>query len=177
MTELLASLQAVMSKHYNGMNPAELRIGTVTAISPLKITLVNTTAPLPEALFYLTESVIEKKITIEGHTHDRNDLTHTHDAIGLSHQHPLATGSTGTALSGAYTTTQALTGIYTTLLERENIFCTEHGERLPIETDGNGNTVVILNRGLAVGDKVLMLRVMGGQQFIILSRVFEHKEG
>lgn len=32
---------------------------------------------------------------------------------------------------------------------------------------------IILNRGLEVGDKVLMLRVMRGQQFIILSRVFE----
>jgi hypothetical protein len=32
---------------------------------------------------------------------------------------------------------------------------------------------IILNRALETGDKVLLLRVMRGQQFIILSRVFE----
>ena len=32
---------------------------------------------------------------------------------------------------------------------------------------------IILNRALEVGDKVLLLRVMRGQQFVILSRVFE----
>ena len=36
---------------------------------------------------------------------------------------------------------------------------------------------IILNRALEVGDKVLMLRVMRGQQFIILSRVFEKEAG
>ena len=32
---------------------------------------------------------------------------------------------------------------------------------------------IVLNRGLAAGDKVLLLRVMRGQQFVILSRIFE----
>ena len=35
---------------------------------------------------------------------------------------------------------------------------------------GNGGTVVI-NEGLAAGDKVVMLRVSGGQRFIVLSKV------
>ena len=39
---------------------------------------------------------------------------------------------------------------------------------LPVE-----NGFIILNRGLAVGDKVLLLRVQSGQKFIILSRVMK----
>lgn len=46
--------------------------------------------------------------------------------------------------------------------------CMEHGVPVP---PSEGYT--ILNRGLAVGDKVLLLRVMHGQRFVVLSRVFE----
>lgn len=39
------------------------------------------------------------------------------------------------------------------------------------DSDGNSFTVVI-NEGLAVGDKVVMLRVSKGQRFIVLSKVY-----
>jgi len=51
--------------------------------------------------------------------------------------------------------------------ELGNIVCYEHGKALP-RKDG----FIILNRALAVGDKVIMLRVLNGQNFIILSRAF-----
>ena len=54
--------------------------------------------------------------------------------------------------------------------QAQNIVCWEHGEKLPIE-DG----FIILNRKLEVGDKVLLWRVLNGQKFVIISRVFEHK--
>lgn len=47
------------------------------------------------------------------------------------------------------------------------IVCYEDGKALPVQ-----NGYIILNRALEVGDKVLLLRVMGGQRFIVLSRVF-----
>lgn len=46
--------------------------------------------------------------------------------------------------------------------------CYENGKALPADSG-----YIMLNRGLAVGDKVLMLRVSGGQRYIVLSRVFE----
>lgn len=52
--------------------------------------------------------------------------------------------------------------------ELENIFAMENGKELPVK-DG----YIILNRGLEVGDTVLMLRVLRGQKFIVLSRIFE----
>ena len=45
--------------------------------------------------------------------------------------------------------------------------CIENGKSLPIE-----GGYMILNKKLEVGDKVLLLRVQHGQQFIVLSRVF-----
>lgn len=49
-----------------------------------------------------------------------------------------------------------------------NIACYENGAALPAE-----NGYIIINRALAAGDKVLLLRVQNGQKFIVLSRVFE----
>ena len=59
-------------------------------------------------------------------------------------------------------------GSATCSTELSNIVCVENGTTLPVE-----NGYIILNRALAVGDKVLLLRVQNGQKFIILSRVFE----
>ena len=49
----------------------------------------------------------------------------------------------------------------------EGMICSENGADLPAQ----GGTAA-LNRGLQVGDKVLLLRVQSGQKFIVLSRIF-----
>ena len=135
--------------------------------------------------------VIEKKIPVLAHehvtagfrhSHTVSGLGHGHEVAGLGHSHSTADGATGEALDGARQTGQGLNGTYPTgegLIpdaytsdERlEGIVCYEDGKPLPVE-DG----YIILNRGLAAGDKVLMLRVMRGEQFIILSRIFERGE-
>lgn len=51
--------------------------------------------------------------------------------------------------------------------ELAGITCYENGKALP--NDG----FITLNRGLAVGDTVLMLRVQHGQKYVVLSRVFQ----
>lgn len=65
----------------------------------------------------------------------------------LSHSHSAPGGMTGMAL--------------------DDIACMEHGKLLPNQGD-----YILINRGLSSGDKVLMLRVSGGQSYIVLSRVF-----
>ena len=61
-------------------------------------------------------------------------------------------------------------GSATCSTELSHIICYENGAALPVE-----NGYIILNRALAVGDEVILLRVQNGQKFIVLSRVF--KEG
>lgn len=59
-------------------------------------------------------------------------------------------------------------GSATCSTELGNIVCYENGAALPVE-----NGYIILNRALAVGDEVILLRVQNGQKFIVLSRVFK----
>ena len=65
----------------------------------------------------------------------------------LSHTHTVSGQETGDAL--------------------EDLACLENGAALPVE-----NGYILLNRGLQEGDRVVLLRVQGGQKFLVLSRVF-----
>lgn len=150
--ELLDAFQQIVQKSVAALSPAELVIGTVTAADPLEISIDPAMDTLRAPVLYLTAAVVEKKIPV---------LKHTHQITGLGHSHSAPEGGTSTDLTGTYETASAL----------ENIACTEHGKPLPVQ-DG----YIILNRALAAGDKVLLLQVLHGQKFIILSRVFEAEE-
>lgn len=164
-------LLQMMQENTAAGQPTELRLGTVTSADPLEITVNPAAAPLRKSQLLLTGSVVEKKIPVLQHTHDTSGFSHIHQVSGLGHNHTYPGGATGEALEGTYPTQAALTqDTYTSdaqLLE-EKIVCVEHGQPLPVE-DG----YIILNRALAAGDRVLLLRVMHGQRFIVLSRVFE----
>lgn len=167
---------------------SDLAPGTVTGIDPLEVTIRESMAPLPQEVLWLTAAVVEKKIPILRHEHITagfrhghtvSGLGHAHEVSGLGHSHTTEDGATGEALGGSYGTSETLGGsyptgealtpdAYTSDKRLEDIVCYEDGKPLPVE-DG----YIILNRGLAVGDKVLLLRVMRGEQFIILSRIFE----
>ncbi len=167
---------------------ADLAVGTVTSEKPLEVKVREDMAALPEETLWLTVGVIEKKIPVLKHTHitagfkhdhELPDISHEHEVSGLSHSHSGEEGETGSALEGSYSTETALNESFQTetslnqdAFESDerltDIFCLEDGKKLPVK-DG----YIILNRGLEKGDKVLMLRVCRGQQFIILSRIFE----
>ena len=134
--ELKDAIQQYIQQTQKATQPTEMQIGTVTSVSPLEITLDTNMAPLTEAVLYLTEPVVEKKIPV---------LEHTHTAPG---------GTTGAAL-----------------LQSE-IICDEHSTGLPVE-----GGYIIFNEALAVGQKVLLMRVQGGQKFVIMSRVFNFGGG
>ena len=150
--ERLDALPQIAQQSASALSPAELVIGTVTAADPLEISVDTAMDTLRAPVLYLTAAVVEKKIPI---------LKHTHRISGLGHSHAAPEGGTSTDLTGTYETSEAL----------EDIACTEFGTPLPVK-DGS----IILNRGLEAGDKVLLLQVMHGQRFVILSRIFESGE-
>ena len=167
---------------------ADLAVGTVTSEKPLEVKVREDMAALPEETLWLTVGVIEKKIPVLKHTHitagfkhdhELPDISHEHEVSGLSHSHSAEGGETGGALDGSYQTEAGLSESFQTETSLNHdafesderltdIVCLEDGKELPVK-DG----YIILNRGLEKGDKVLMLRVCRGQQFIILSRIFE----
>lgn len=160
---LLDALQMVSAQNMSASQPSDLETGTVTKVDPLEVTRDIQQQALRQEVLYLTESVIEKKIPL---------LQHNHWIDTLGHNHTCPDGTTSEALTGRYLTEaySLVSEGYDATEQTQDIVCWEHGEKLPIE-DG----FIILNRKLEVGDKVLLWRVLNGQKFVIISRVFEHK--
>ncbi len=166
----------------------DLTVGTVTGTDPLEVKIREDMAAIPESALRLTATVVERKIPVLEHRHVTTgfrhghalpDFSHSHALSGLSHSHSGGEGQTGPALTGSFQTENALDNSFQaedSLIQDafpsddrlSDIVCYENGEALPVR-DG----YIILNRGLEEGDKVLLLKVMRSQQFIILSRVFE----
>ena len=67
--ELRDVLQQMMDENRAASQPSELKIGTVTSVDPLEITINTSMAPLRAGVLILTEPVIEKNIPILQHTH------------------------------------------------------------------------------------------------------------
>lgn len=171
MAELIDILHTIIEDSMTAYGMSDLTVGTVTKQDPLEITTREGMAPIPQAALWLTSSVIEKKIPVLAHEHITSGFRHNHTVSGLGHDHTTEEGSTGSALGGSYQTGDGLTpDAYASDQRLEDIVCYEDGKALPVK-DG----YIILNRGLAVGDKVLLLRVMRGQQFVVLSRIFERR--
>lgn len=166
--ELKDILQQMIRQTMSASQPTDLQVGTVTSASPLEITISPTMAPLRAGVLYLTSAVVEKKITALSHSHSTENLSHAHTTSGLSHTHMTGSTETSESLTGSFGSSQGLTGSYESDTQLENVVCYENGTALPSE-DG----YIVLNRALAEGDKVLLLRVQAGQKFIILSRIFE----
>ena len=180
MSNLLTVIQQIAVNAVQSTNPMEYRIGTVTSADPLKIRLNDSTLEISGSSILLTEPVVEKKITIQKHTHKigATIANHTH-VVGTPPFTVTGTSVSGGAVEGTATGTAPKTNdfnedttIVDTVLEAK---CTEFGVDLPIDSDSD-KIVFTTNRALEKDDKVLMLKVSGGQQFIVLSRIFRRDD-
>lgn len=165
--ELIDVVQQIIQQSMGAAGLSDLQIGTVTSAPPLEITVDTLMQPLKAEVLYLTEPVVEKKIPVLTHLHTTKGFAHRHEITTLEHTHTAKGDTTSEGLSGTYQTAEALSqNEFDSDQRLTNIVCYENGVALPVE-----NGFIILNRALAVGDKVLLLRVQSGQKFIILSRV------
>ena len=165
-------MRQMVQQSMEGYGLSDMTVGTVTSTKPLSVKVREGMADIPREALWLTAAVIEKKIPILKHSHITEGFRHDHALPDLSHSHSGEESETGPALEGSLTTETALDqDAYTSDERLESIICYEDGKPLPVK-----GGYIILNRALEAGDKVLLLRVMRGQQFIILSRIFE-KEG
>lgn len=154
---LLDMLLQISDQSQSASQPTDLEFGTVTSIDPLEITRDAQQAPLSMSVLVLTSAVMERKIPILQHRHTISTLSHNHS------------GQVPNDLTGSYLNNYSLvsTGFDATL-QTGNIICYENNEEIPI-VDG----YIILNPALAVGDRVVLMKVQHGQKFVVLSRVFE----
>lgn len=147
--ELLDALHQIAQQSQGASQPTDMRIGTVVSASPLEISINGMMAPLKAPVLLLTESVVEKKFTSLAHAHT---TTHTHALTNLYNNQGECqpAGACSTELGG-------VSGYI-------------DGQEVPSE-----GGFVVIQPGLKVGDKVILLRVQNGQKFIILSKVYEVK--
>lgn len=176
-SNLLTTIQSIAVNAVKSTNPMEYCFGTVTNAEPLKIRLNDSTIEISGNSILLTEPVVEKKITIQKHTHKigATIANHTH-IVGTP---PLTVAIATPPLEGTAVGTVPKTNdfnqnteIVTTVL---NAVCTEFNSDLPVDSDDD-RIVITTNRGLEKDDKVIMLRVSSGQRFIVLSRIFTRSD-
>lgn len=102
--ELKDILQQMMQESMKTAQLTDLRVGTVTAVDPLEVTISAAMAPLRAGVLYLTSAVVEKKIPI------------------VEHKHIISVQDTYTGGGSAECST-----------ELSDIVCTEYGTQLPVE--------------------------------------------
>lgn len=174
MPNLLATIQNIAVNAVRSTNPITFVYGTVTSVSPLKIRIDQNTIQIQDDSIILTTPVIERKLVIKKHNHSESkELVDIVSAVA-------ATGGSVTfALAGTPPTSTSVTlnhahSINDTVLEGYVFEGPEDDDDHKFDVESNDEQIVItINRGLRKGDKVIMLRVSSGQQFIVLSRVFE----
>lgn len=170
MTTLLSTIQGIAVRAVNSTNPVLFTYGTVTGVEPLKVRIDESTIELSGESLILTANVVEKTVTIQKHTHGMDsqlmDITAAAAATG---------GNVSFTVNGVPTSSVTLNHKHTNETTVLDAVCNEHGEELPKDAD-NDRIVVTINRALKKGDRVVMLRVCSGQEYIILSRVFEQGE-
>lgn len=166
MSNLLQTIQSIAINAVAASNPASLCYGVVTSAKPLKIRLDESTLEISDAAVMLTESVVERKITIDKHNH-------TIGSALVSHQH-MYVNAAGAPTATTATTPPSLKAKDTVDDTVLSAHFSEFGQDLTdkqVEADSDKVTIT-MTRALAKDDKVLMLRLMGGQKFVVLSRLF-----
>lgn len=95
--ELKDAIQQIVQSGVKSMQPADLRVGTVTSTEPLKISINPAMAPLEAPLLYMTQAVTDKRIIApegalrgiacvdKGETLDRG--TYTDPATGVTYDY------------------------------------------------------------------------------------------
>lgn len=167
MSTLLSTIQTIAVRAVESTNPVVFTYGTVTGTDPLKVRIDESTIELSGESLILTANVVEKTVTIQKHTHGMDS-----QLIDIASAVSATGGNVTFAPQGASVTLNHKHTNETTVLDA---VCNEHGEELPKDAD-NERIVVTINRALKKGDRVIMLRVCSGQEYIIMSRVFEQGE-
>ncbi|MDR2360581.1 MAG: DUF2577 domain-containing protein [Oscillospiraceae bacterium] len=150
MSSLHTLIQTVVANYIKNADLTDIAIGTVETEPPeLSVKIMGSELPpIKKQALLLTQSVVEQRIVIAKHTHEVEPHKHT-DSVGGN-----TTEESETNLDELVTAVGYV-----------------NGAAQPV-VSGDAFTVWT-NTALKSGDKVLMISVMGGQRYIILSRVFD----
>lgn len=150
MSELLDVLKEVSNNANEASKPVALMFGTVTSESPLKI-LIEQKLEVNEKVLILTTAVKDHYVDMT--------VSHVTESTAIDHTH-VVSGSTGTADSPPHSHD-------TNITSQINDPATTHLHAY------KGRKKYLVHNGLKTGEKVVMMRVKHGQQFLVIDRVSE----
>lgn len=142
--ELMKTVKRAALDAVDASKPVQICFGKVTSVSPLKI-LVEQKLTLGENQLILTKAVTNHWVDIEVSHYTVNDAF-----MNGKHTHAIFDTFTGggSCDTGNLDTTH------------------KHAYK--------GRKKIMIYNGLLVGEKVLLLRLQGGQQYVVIDRVCEH---
>ena len=130
--------------------PCNILFGTVTSVSPLQIN-VEQKMILTSAQLVLSRNVTNYKVKfeIDSETEDSGDIDLTH-----SHNY-----------SGKTETYNSHTHDYSGTTESNSVTITTHSHKF------KGTKEMTIKNALKVNDEVIMVRMQGGQKYVVIDRV------
>ena len=139
--DAIRKLQNIIVETIKAQNPCDIRYATIKNLDPLTIILESVQLIVEAPAVDMLESC--KELAMDD----------------VKHNHSYYDSDTGEGASGSATriTDDALI----------NINCYLNGEALGKTKDGK----IIIRKGLAVGNKVAVIKANGGQQYLIIGRV------
>lgn len=144
------SIKMIAMNLFETLQPSDVMFGKVIKTNPLEI-MIDQKNIIPAQYLVLTNLVREHSVdmtismqTVEDNYLDVNAMKHTHIGTTL-------TGNNGLPISGNTSTTPD--------------FDTTH------KHDIKGRKKIILHYGLKVGESVILIRLQGGQRYVVLDRV------
>ena len=144
------SIKMIALNVFESMQPSNVYFGEVISVAPLEIKIDQKNI-IPERYLVLTNKVKDHTVdmtismqTVEDNYLDANAMKHTHIGSTL-------VGNVGAPILGNTSITED--------------FDTTH------KHDIKGRKKITLHYGLKVGEQVMLIRLQGGQRFVVLDRV------
>lgn len=165
--------------------PCDLRFGTVTSVSPLKVQITNQFT-IPESLLIVPRHLTDYEVIVSFEWESELDGKHKHGYSGTtqnagSHNHSYS-GSTGNSSGGSgesafsshghsYSGTTGTESNHAHDYSGTTVESIEHTHIIKSQKDTDTEKKMIIHEALKVGEKVALIRKTGGQVYYILDRI------
>lgn len=181
MPNIVEIIKQAANEAYEVTKPMNLLIGVVTGESPLVIT-IEQRLPLSEEFLILTKHVTDHYVdmTVSHSTRDKgvSGLIHSHTYKGITeitsvdghtHDVPLEkeVATSNQAEAGSTSHNHLYEGVTEAAFAESTEGTTKHAHEY------TGTKKVLLHYGLKQGESVLLVRMQGGQKYLVLDRIGE----
>lgn len=178
MSNLVEVIKKVALEAVKASNPTSLVIGTVTSTSPLQIT-VDQKLTLDEDFLILTKNVknhyVDMSVSHSTVSNGIAGLSHSHSYSGETEENNIDAHTHNiTSETGEMASSEAIAG--TTL--HKHLYSGTTNEAFSNSESATkhsheykGKKKIMLHYGLKQGESVLLIKMQGGQKYIVLDRI------